>query len=413
MVVDLGTDADTRGLTLSVPREGLDTVLRYYSGRGQLLLDAIASRPPDDGIEVRRDWSRSDVDRRIARVMFQRLLPALSAWPTSASQWLEAIPVELLHERLESEHIQAGVSWPETRRKGWPPRRFSIRRRSRTSDAFILTALRWTLDELMQLADQVESIDSSIVGAVRAPLSAARTVVEIEPLRSTEAIRPPSGDLAALRGAGRPWAGVALVAAELLRLRSNQLDGLVEELIWPDPDLRGRLFHLGVLGVVLKAAADLGAAVEGKTPVLGGTKGPTFEIRFNELTWQLWFEAAGIWNHYGHLSPYREATRGLRDVSQPIGADLVLIREGHSALIIECKYSSNLDVVARQGFHQVAAYVLELRSRLVENVRGVVVGPEEIVTNESETATLCGPVGFVPPGRLGPLVRSTLSGGVP
>jgi hypothetical protein len=85
-----------------------------------------------------------------------------------------------------------------------------------------------------------------------------------------------------------------------------------------------------------------------------------------------------------------------------------LIRSGEHALILECKYSSNPEVVARDGYYQITTYATEIRSRLVGTVAAVVVGPEGVIPHPGWTQTLVGEVGTSPPSGLQNLVQSFL-----
>ncbi len=80
------------------------------------------------------------------------------------------------------------------------------------------------------------------------------------------------------------------------------------------------------------------------------------------------------------------------------------------ALILECKYSWDQDIVARNGYYQAMAYAAEARSRLAKVVVAAAVGPESVVPASSFTNLGIGRVGTVPPSALTSLVNEFLNG---
>ena len=78
------------------------------------------------------------------------------------------------------------------------------------------------------------------------------------------------------------------------------------------------------------------------------------------------------------------------------------------ALILECKYSNDQDVVARGGYYQAMTYATETRSRLAEKVTSVAIGPEGIVRFASFTATTIGVIGTSPPSGMQSIVQEVL-----
>jgi hypothetical protein len=78
-------------------------------------------------------------------------------------------------------------------------------------------------------------------------------------------------------------------------------------------------------------------------------------------------------------------------------------------LVIECKYTPtwNADYVGRSGYAQLCAYANDLLSSTVSPlVRGVVIGPEGVVINQSWAETSLGWMGVSPPGELGEVLES-------
>jgi nitroimidazol reductase NimA-like FMN-containing flavoprotein (pyridoxamine 5'-phosphate oxidase superfamily) len=93
-------------------------------------------------------------------------------------------------------------------------------------------------------------------------------------------------------------------------------------------------------------------------------------------------------------------------MDRALGADIVLIKPGRSALILECKYSNRFETVARDGYYQAMTYATETRSRLCEKVVSVVIGPEDVVERPSFTEVVAGTVGTSPPSGIASLLRA-------
>ncbi|RWC42232.1 MAG: hypothetical protein EOS55_24765 [Mesorhizobium sp.] len=185
---------------------------------------------------------------------------------------------------------------------------------------------------------------------------------------------------------------------------------LATELLAPDDGIRWRLFHLGVLGEILQAARGLGCAVRSYGPLRPGGGRPSFELQdVQGGTLDLWFEGAGIWQAAGLRSPYSEATSGIALKERVLGADLLLSRPNGPFLIIECKYSSNPDFVARNGYYQAVTYAAELASRTGAKVTSIAVGPEGIAGRGGFVDLNVGQVGICPPSAIPEVLREFLS----
>jgi hypothetical protein len=390
----MGTDTTgyPRLVTIQIPRDGLENVLRGWSGDGQIFEALAAIRDPSTDIE----WSPNDVRRRANRVMLDKMSSTLQEWPLSADQWADILPITTTSERIVGSVIRGSVNWPETvRRFGWPASRFVGRSRSRTADEVALTALAWTSNKLTAALSDIRDMSPSLHAAVVAPIEILRRVVETD-LASVAAIRPDRLDLLSLASSGRPWSGVATVAEVLVRAETD-LEYLAFELIQPDPDLEWRLFHLAVLGYLILALRGCGGRVRWVAPLTAAqTPGPQFRIEMRDgATWDLWFEGAGASAHYSYPSLYREAVRGVLTANRSIGADIMLIHPGERALLLECKWSAVGTRVGRDGFHQAAGYALEARSGLVEQAWSFVVGPEEIVRDRSASLEALVPMSVI------------------
>jgi hypothetical protein len=160
---------------------------------------------------------------------------------------------------------------------------------------------------------------------------------------------------------------------------------------------------------VLEAARSSDCSVRGLRP-LGVGSGPAYAVAdARGRRWDLWFEGAGMWAHYGKPSPYVAATSMLPSASQPIGADLVLIRPGEHALVIECKYSPDAGYVTRNGYEQALAYQAEALAGLARTASAAVVGPDGVLPAAGEASTPLGPVTIMPAAALPGAVADALA----
>jgi hypothetical protein len=395
------------GMTASapIPQRGLDETLRTWSGQGQLW-DALAtvSDPVAD-----RQWSARDIRRRAHRVLFQQIEPLLARWPAQRRIWLEALPAESRRSRVVSLLPTPGTSWSETRCKGWPPSSFMSRPRMRRADTLLTTTLRWVLEQLLDVRRAAVLPTDEAQGMARAHLDVAAELLGVEPLASATAIVPRPTDLIALRGAGLPWRSVVPVAIQLRALTGAGLLELAMRVVAPDGDLAWRLFHLAILGEVLHALRVAGASVSSLRPLGDALSGPAFQVTDTRgRQWDLWFEAAGAWARYGRTCPYTRATVGVPGAGSPLGSDLLLIRPGDRALVVECKYSLSPSLVARGGYEQAAAYAVEAHELAPGNVRAVVVGPRGVIEVAGWTPTVVGRLEIVPPETLEAIISEVL-----
>src|SRR3954462_8334186 len=112
-VADLATYEDLA----DIPAGGLAEALEGWSSKGELWAGLAA-------VPAERDWTWRDSERRAMRVLLAELLPALVRWPAMELTWVEALPAVTHRTRDVAPHLGAGVSWPQTRLHGWPPREF-------------------------------------------------------------------------------------------------------------------------------------------------------------------------------------------------------------------------------------------------------------------------------------------------
>ncbi|WP_133873657.1 hypothetical protein [Paractinoplanes brasiliensis] len=267
-------------------------------------------------------------------------------------------------------------------------------------DEMLVSSLRWTLDTLAAIHDDAISIDPTVDVAVADRIRVGFGLLDVSPIREATAEQPGMPEISAMRAAGRPWGALA----DLCRLLSRSLSSLADlarDQIAPDDELRSRLFHLGVLGTMLYELGRMGASTRSVRPIAGGSTGPAFEVRgLDARPWDLWFEAAGMWRYYGVASPYRSAVAGLHGAGQPLGADLVLVRQGEGAFLVECKYSHNADYVGRNGYLQAVTYLTEARCGLAPFASSIVIGPDDVVDSHGAVTTPVGQVGVGPVSSL-------------
>jgi len=254
------------------------------------------------------------------------------------------------------------------------------------------------------------ALEPSLAVTVERELEAVSAVLEQEPLRSALAVEPAKNDIAALRHEGRPWTAVAHLATRLRALDHASLGELSNIALMPDEELRWRLFHLAVLGELLALLRELGASIRWLRPLSSSSVGgPTYEIVVNGVSWDLWFEAGGSWRYYGKTAPYIEVASAVPGAGRSLGSDLMIIRPGSTALIIECKYSVNPSVVGRAGYEQTLSYVTEAATALAADVTGVVVGAGRTVRSLALALTNSGRIGFCDVDSLGLLVRDVVA----
>ncbi len=384
-----------------IPQAGLASVLSTWAGRGSLF-DALSI--PVDQLDERQ-WTPADVRRRANRVLLGQLDPLMMRWPKRTSQWLDRLPAARAHTRVVEPVPFSGVNWAESRRRfGWPPSAFSGRHAERSADMLSVQVLRWSVSRLKSIWLDVSRIYPDIKLASAEQLLAALALLEFEPVASSTEGAPARSDLVALRREGAPWGGVADVAHHLLAAERS-LEHLLFELLLPDDDVRWRIFHLAILGLMLIALRSNGCQVTSLRPLSAQSSGPNYEVRRPDgRLCHLWFEASSVWAFHDVVSPFVEATRGMKNAARSNGADLLLLDSNRHALIVECKYSANPDRVARDGYYQAVAYAAEARSRLVEQVVSVAVGPESTVPVASFAALNVGTIGTIPPSLLGKLV---------
>jgi len=397
------------GLALSIPRIGVAEVLRGWSGEGSIYEDLAAASSPDA-----LDWTAGDIRRRARRVLLALVEPESSTWPETAEAWLEYLPASSVStKQVTRTPAGGGISWAESmRRYQWPPRAFVGRGRSRVADEVAIGTLGWLAHELRRLAEDVMSLS---------PLAGTRLLDRVGAV--TEALgefhaeafyRPDRLDLLALASSGYPWRSVATAANMLVRSERDP-EFIAFELIAPDLEVGWRLFHLAVYGMVIRALRSHRFLITWRRPISGTRSGAQVEaIGPSGSQYDLWFEASAARGAYGlPPSSYKDAVGAIAGVGGSIGVDVMLIQPHVRALLLECKWSTDVTYVGRDGFHQAASYALDAIGGLAPTVWSFVVGPHEVVPMTSVALGLRDQLGVVmgstSPIRIGDVVSAFLA----
>lgn len=374
---------------LEVPIRGLERVLADWSGVGDLY-GALAAIRPDELIE--REWSASDVERRAMRLLLLSCRAPIVRWPATTRKWRDELPLLSHRRRFWAQRPEPRVSWPRTRQAGWPPEKFAIRRRHRTSDQLPLEVLAWTLTELLRAIDTARpllGVHASLADLVSADASPRimAALPLLDELDEPDTAPPASGDIAAVRAMGWPWSVVAEVAGLFARVRRRSgLEHFATMLLEPDgfPD---RLFQLAILGTVLRSAESAGYVAASLRPIGNMTDGPVYRLLGPDgESWDLWCEAEQCWPWYGLPDIYKDTAEGLRRADGPgfrprhLRPDVLLAKRGVAALVIECKYpNDSLDPgYVAGGMAQAYFYAAQLTAGF-SRVESLVAGPAELL----------------------------------
>lgn len=393
-------------LTPPIPEEDLVVVLSTWSGKG--LWDAMAACE-DETVEHR--WSADDIRARAVLVLLQQFADKIERWPASSHTWLEALPAESVQRRETTTAPSGSTSWVETRLSGWPPREFTGRTRHREADTLLVTTLRWTLEQLSVAEALVKRRVSTRSNWMPKKLAPALRLLEHEPVASAEPIEPSPADVNAFGSEGRPWSQLAPLTKAIRELLKGRDRELALHLLLPIEELRWRLFHLAVLGRVVRSLNSAGAKLVSLYPLSHQSRGPVYEaILPDGKTAHLWFEGGAAWRYYGKVSPYVAATAGLRKRARPLGPDLLLIVPMERALIVECKYSYDATTIGRGGYEQSLSYMAEMHGMLAQEVNAAVICPSGAADGFHQCTTSVGRIGIGDIDTLSVLIEGFVQG---
>ncbi|WP_130450827.1 hypothetical protein [Zhihengliuella halotolerans] len=354
------------------------------------------------------------------RILLLECSPLLRRWPKSSKAWMDHLPTISQRHRFWSEVPQSRVDWAKTRRRGWPPEHFAIRKRHRSTDQVTLSVLAWTLGRLKGAFEASQSLTKSHATATEELSNDVQRIIShtlplLNLLDESDEGVPSRDSIRAARGAGWPWNAVADVAEVFVALDQGGAEALARRLLRPD-GFPESLFQLSVLGGVLVAAHELGAQLTSLRPIGHMTDGPVYQIQMpGQEPWDLWCEAARCWKAYGVEDHYRDMAAALTTSERApfqarnIRPDIVLARPSDRALVFECKYpGESLDSgYVAHGMYQAAFYGHQLVPAFSE-VAGYSIGPSELVPKHEERVVNGIVVGLTSPRSLRHLVARAM-----
>ncbi len=396
------------GLNLRPLAVGLREVVSGWSGEGSVF-DQLASFTPTGAL----DWTAGDIRRRAQRVLLGLIRDDLALLPSTVRWWQEYLPQTTVPRRTTTGHVAGRVDWARTvRQHRWPAQQFVSRERSRVVDEVTVRTLAWLADELGSIVDASRSLAQATAAEVAAVLEVIRATLAGYPGLSPA--RPDRLDLGSLAGSGHPWTAISRIAALVARSERDP-EFIAFELIAPEPDLAWRVFHLSVYGTVIRTLREHRFVVSWRRPLSGSAPGAQVEaISPTGAAFDLWFEGGAARKHYKlAATPYPTVVAPIPRAGGAIGVDILLVRPGVRALLMECKWSADPGYVGRYGYHQAASYALEARAGLAEEVWSFIVGPDEMVISNSASDSLRTSTGVVlgatSPLRLAEVIASWLA----
>src|SRR5581483_10828655 len=303
--------------------------------------------------------------------------------------------------------------WPRTALDGWPPAELVYRRRQRRPDTVLANALAWGAERANALLDAAPTALTPLEASAVERLKVLAALGKHPALYNIEPQQLAGDDLRALHGSGYPWRDLEAVASSIIAIEERGLDHLALELLAPDTEMGGKLFHLGVCGEMVYGLQQLGCVVESVRPIGGGQSSarPAFRTLHAGVEWELYFESAGIWRRAHIRQPYLNAVAALRGTSQSLSADLLLIdRHGRRALMFECKDSYDPTYVGRGGYHQATTYLVEAQGRWSDETVSLTIGHAGAVTGISLEPLAGGVVGLAEAGLVADIVSRFVRG---
>lgn len=369
---------------LAIPIADVEFILSGWSGSGTLYA-ALANVGEDGSLD--REWDEKSLKSRANRILIEHLCDDVLRWPETAQEWLPHLPVSTGSSTCVTQAPRGRVDWRETaRRFGWPARSFVTRQRHREVSDVTITTLAWTAGALENAINDSRSLGTGehVHPGIELRVNAVQEALAHTSLPD-ELPRPDRHDLEALGSSGAPWSAVGAVTRWIIRAEADPT-WFATQLLAPDYEFRWRLFHLAVLGHVLRLLRGHGARIQWLSPMGMGSRGPDFlATTYDGEQIDIWFEAAGAHDYYDrpHPSLYRRVVRPIKGPDAAIGADVALFIPGRrQALLLECKFSTASSYIGRSGFHQAASYALNAAEHW-PTVWSYVVGPEEVIAGTS------------------------------
>ncbi|MGA5557412.1 hypothetical protein [Streptomyces lavendulocolor] len=258
--------------------------------------------------------------------------------------------------------------------------------------------LRWVLDEVVSMRRDAIKVDPSLKNESKSQIAAAANLLKMSPISDAAGQMPTVPELRSLKVSGSPWTILAPVASYLRDSHSTSLMEFARRHLMPAEDVRWRLFHLGVLGVLLKSFLDAGWTLKSMRPLSASlVGGPHYKaVSEDGAIWDLWSESEAMWSYYGETSSYQALTMEAFGRESPMGADIALVRPGVAAHLFECKFG-DAAYVSRDGYHQISTYMTEVKEKISPSVSGYVVGPDEVVVSKAAGSLSGSPVHIVGP----------------
>lgn len=306
-------------------------------------------------------WTPDEVRSRVRRVLLGLLEPYIAQWPASLRHWEQCLPTATATEQMVLSTLRSRIDWTSSAREhGWPPRRYVVRARHRVVGGVAIETLAWLSAELSDVLIRLDPRDAPLlIDRIAPQVRLLRKVVE-RFAHDVEPVRPSHVELRSLEASGPQWRAVAQ-AARLAVRATRDPEFLAFELLEPDADLQWRLFHVSSFGYAVAGLRSTHCSIRWNMPLRGPRTGPQLSaVQPDGRSWDLWFESAGARSHYEvGPSTYASAVAGVPDTGGAIGSDILLIRPGERALVLECKWSADASYVGRDGYHQVSSYVLD------------------------------------------------------
>jgi len=329
-------------------------------------------------------WTAADVRRRARRVLLGLLRPTLDRLPATTDQWDTYLPVTQISYRTIAPIPSGSTCWADTVREfGWPPTSYHQRERRREVDDVALSSLAWLARRLDAIVEDVEAVAPSVARGAH-PVARTLAHVALSRLADTTPARPDRLDLRSLAASGFPWSVLAELAEQVGRAETD-LQFLAYELIQPDPESVARLFHLAILGEVIRSFQRCGFDVRWRAPLQAVRQlGPQLVVTRGEDRWEIWYEAAGARAYYRlPAATYGRAVEHIPGAGGAIGSDIAVIGRESRSLLLEVKWSPRPSYVGRSGFHQAMSYALDARLGVTPEVWSFLVGPAEVVLGTS------------------------------
>ena len=242
-----------------------------------------------------------------------------------------------------------------------------------------LAALAWVSRCLSDCVNDVHNINYTLPSGLERCISTLSDLTKTT-LPDLGHSRPDRADLIALSRMGHPWREIAAIADDLVRAETD-LEFFAFQLLEPDPGLESRLFHLSVFGSLITVLRAHGYGISWRLPLgMPGRGAHVNATGVEDSKWDIWYESGQSSAHYElRNSLYSSVVSSIGGTESSLRPDILLVNHQQRALLLECKWSSDISYVARDGYLQVAGYALDAIDRLAKEVWSFIVGPKEVI----------------------------------